>query len=325
MEMVCIEVVLYSSHDMVVVVPKKITLSPLFIVPHPHPNSATTTLREEHRCARNASTGNPSSGAPNPPSVVILSCGDSLCSLAVANPPSMLPLPLLPSVTQPPGDSISSLCFSPRANFVVATSWDNQVRCWEVARNGTVINSTPKASTSHDQPESSVERDDIKEIFSELSMFKKNYDHLPKDIYFGNYKDFVRGNPNYFLTYENRKSAACIQDHLRPNGAHRWDSYMKSPKRDRCGCKPTKEDVKRCFMLEFDRSDNNTAMAASVSTIGAIKGTPVSLNGSGAVASSVPNSSAFFGSNLKKVTSRIHSSSRVSSGSFKIVAIDEDK
>ena len=25
-------------------------------------------------------------------------------------------------------------------------------------------------------------------------------------------------------------------------------------RRDRCGCKPTKEDVKRCFMLEFDRT-----------------------------------------------------------------------
>lgn len=24
-------------------------------------------------------------------------------------------------------------------------------------------------------------------------------------------------------------------------------------RRDRCGCKPTKEDVKRCFMLDFDR------------------------------------------------------------------------
>lgn len=24
-------------------------------------------------------------------------------------------------------------------------------------------------------------------------------------------------------------------------------------RRDRCGCKPTEEDVKRCFMLEFDR------------------------------------------------------------------------
>ncbi|KAG5583549.1 hypothetical protein H5410_054176 [Solanum commersonii] len=125
--------------------------------------------------------------------------------------------------------------------------------------------------------ESSVERDDVKEPFSEVSMFKKNYDHLTKEIYFGNYKEATRGNPNYFLTYGNGKSAARVQDHLRPNGAHRWHNYMKSPKeikleeaavlhytypkfsdltsrRDRCGCKPTKEDVKRCFMLEFDRA-----------------------------------------------------------------------
>ncbi|KAH1225486.1 Glycosyltransferase-like KOBITO 1 [Glycine max] len=125
--------------------------------------------------------------------------------------------------------------------------------------------------------ESSIEREDVKEPFSEVSMFKKNYDHLPKDTYFGMYKDSVRGNPNYFLTYGNGKSAARIQDHLRPNGAHRWHNYMKTPneikleeaavlhytyakfsdltsRRDRCGCKPTKEDVKRCFMLEFDRS-----------------------------------------------------------------------
>ncbi|KAJ4845285.1 hypothetical protein Tsubulata_015095 [Turnera subulata] len=125
--------------------------------------------------------------------------------------------------------------------------------------------------------ESSVERDNIKEPFSEVSMFKKNYDHLPKDVYFGNYKEATRGNPNYFLTYGNGKSAARIKDHLRPNGAHRWHNYMKAPneikldeaavlhytypkysdltsRRDRCGCKPTKEDVKRCFMLEFDRA-----------------------------------------------------------------------
>ena len=25
-------------------------------------------------------------------------------------------------------------------------------------------------------------------------------------------------------------------------------------RRDRCHCKPTKEDVKRCFMLDFDRA-----------------------------------------------------------------------
>lgn len=61
-------------------------------------------------------------------------------------------------------------------------------------------------------------------------MFKKNYDHLTKDTYFGLYKEATRGNPNYFLTYGNGKSAARIQDHLRPNGAHRWHNYMKTPK-----------------------------------------------------------------------------------------------
>ncbi|KAL3365436.1 hypothetical protein AABB24_010529 [Solanum stoloniferum] len=78
--------------------------------------------------------------------------------------------------------------------------------------------------------ESSVERDDVKEPFSEVSMFKKNYDHLTKEMYFGNYKEATRGNPNYFLTYENGKSAARVQGHLRSNGAHRWHNYMKSPK-----------------------------------------------------------------------------------------------
>ncbi|CAH2063868.1 unnamed protein product [Thlaspi arvense] len=134
--------------------------------------------------------------------------------------------------------------------------------------------------------ESSVERDDIKEPFTEVSMFKKNYDHLPRDVYFGSYKESTRGNPNYFLTYGNGKAAARVQDHLRPNGAHRWHNYRKSPKevkleesavlhytyprfsdltsrRDRCGCKPTKVDVKRCFMLEFDRSAFIIASTAS--------------------------------------------------------------
>jgi hypothetical protein len=30
-------------------------------------------------------------------------------------------------VAQPPSDSVSSLSFSPKANYLVATSWDNQV------------------------------------------------------------------------------------------------------------------------------------------------------------------------------------------------------
>ncbi|URE36078.1 60S ribosomal protein L37a [Musa troglodytarum] len=135
--------------------------------------------------------------------------------------------------------------------------------------------------------ESGVERDDIKDPFSEVSMFKKNYDHLPRETYFGMYKEAARGNPNYFLTYGNGKSAARIQDHLRPNvqelsltklpflcseikldeAAVLHYTYPKfsdlTSRRDRCGCKPTKEDVKRCFMLDFDR---NAFIIASTAT-----------------------------------------------------------
>lgn len=52
-------------------------------------------------------------------------------------------------LTSPPTDSISSLCWSPTANHLIATSWDNQIRCWEVQANGA---SVPKAATAHDQP-----------------------------------------------------------------------------------------------------------------------------------------------------------------------------
>ncbi|ESQ27107.1 hypothetical protein EUTSA_v10018796mg [Eutrema salsugineum] len=55
-------------------------------------------------------------------------------------------------VTPSPADSVSSLSFSPRADILVATSWDNQVRCWEISRSGTSLASAPKASISHDQP-----------------------------------------------------------------------------------------------------------------------------------------------------------------------------
>eukprot|EP00850_Spirogloea_muscicola_P018788 SM000176S03119 [mRNA] locus=s176:29881:34134:- [translate_table: standard] len=124
--------------------------------------------------------------------------------------------------------------------------------------------------------ETAVEREDVTDPFAEVTMFKKNYDHVTKEVYFGHYREATRNNPNYFLTYGNGKSAARVQDHMRPNGAHRWHNYHKSPKehkfseaavlhytyarfqdltsrRDRCGCKPNKEDVKKCFMLDFDR------------------------------------------------------------------------
>uniref|UniRef100_A0A0D9V3B6 Uncharacterized protein n=1 Tax=Leersia perrieri TaxID=77586 RepID=A0A0D9V3B6_9ORYZ len=67
-------------------------------------------------------------------------------------------------VNPAPGDSISSLSFSPKANHLVATSWDNQVRCWEVQPNGQC---QAKASISHDQPVlCSAWKDDGTTVFS---------------------------------------------------------------------------------------------------------------------------------------------------------------
>ncbi|XP_065332482.1 protein Rae1 [Cloeon dipterum] len=55
-------------------------------------------------------------------------------------------------VTSPPDDSISSLAFSPPAlqqNFLIAGSWDNNVRCWEVEQSGKTI---PKSMQSMQGP-----------------------------------------------------------------------------------------------------------------------------------------------------------------------------
>lgn len=45
-------------------------------------------------------------------------------------------------VVSPPDDSVSSLAFSPATlpqNFLVAGSWDYNVRCWEVEQTGKTI------------------------------------------------------------------------------------------------------------------------------------------------------------------------------------------
>ena len=50
-------------------------------------------------------------------------------------------------VANPPGDGISSLSWSPTSNFLVATSWDCDVLCYEVGNNGQAM---PKASIKHE-------------------------------------------------------------------------------------------------------------------------------------------------------------------------------
>ncbi|KAI9098851.1 WD40-repeat-containing domain protein [Phlyctochytrium arcticum] len=48
-----------------------------------------------------------------------------------------------------PGDTVSQVCFSPKANLLAASSWDNQTRIWEIAANGMA---TPKAAIQHEAP-----------------------------------------------------------------------------------------------------------------------------------------------------------------------------
>ncbi len=121
------------------------------------------------------------------------------------------------------------------------------------------------------------ERDDVSSPFDQVTLFKRNYQHVLSDAYFRSYHAVARGNPNYFITYGNGKSAARVRPGLRPNGAHRWYSYAGAPReetspqsavlhytynrfedlksrRDRCDCAPTDEDAKRCFILPFDRA-----------------------------------------------------------------------
>lgn len=55
-------------------------------------------------------------------------------------------------VVSPPDDSISSLAFSPASiqqNFLVAGSWDCNVRCWEVEQSGKTV---PKSLQSMTEP-----------------------------------------------------------------------------------------------------------------------------------------------------------------------------
>ncbi|MBW0483882.1 hypothetical protein O181_023597 [Austropuccinia psidii MF-1] len=52
-------------------------------------------------------------------------------------------------VENPPTDGISSIAWSPQADFLAAASWSNEVRIYEINAQG---QSAPKAAYSHEQP-----------------------------------------------------------------------------------------------------------------------------------------------------------------------------
>jgi mRNA export factor len=70
-----------------------------------------------------------------------------------------------------PEDGISCLAFNPAGNLLVAASWDNSVRCWELQRAhgtaGPVSAAQPKAEMKHEGPVlSTVFTDDGTTVFS---------------------------------------------------------------------------------------------------------------------------------------------------------------
>lgn len=64
-------------------------------------------------------------------------------------------------VTSPPDDSTSCLAFSPASvpqNFLIAGSWDNHVRCWEIDLTGKSI---PKSQETMQGPVLDVAWSDV--------------------------------------------------------------------------------------------------------------------------------------------------------------------
>ena len=41
-----------------------------------------------------------------------------------------------PELSNPPSDTVSSVAWSSKANFIVGASWDKTIRCWEVQCQG---------------------------------------------------------------------------------------------------------------------------------------------------------------------------------------------
>ena len=83
-------------------------------------------------------------------------------------------------VSSPPSDGISSVKFSPAANHLIATSWDNQVRCWEIQSSGQSI---PKASIDLQQPVLCCDwAPDGATVFAgEILMMARSLNHMAAD------------------------------------------------------------------------------------------------------------------------------------------------
>jgi len=70
-----------------------------------------------------------------------------------------------PELSNPPSDTISSVAWSSKANFIVGASWDKTIRCWEVQCQGNQINSVDKAQQTAEAPILCTEWHDVCFLF----------------------------------------------------------------------------------------------------------------------------------------------------------------
>ena len=81
------------------------------------------------------------------------------------------------AVTSPPDDTVSCMAFSPATipqNFLIAGSWDNNVRCWEVDQTGNTI---PKSQQTMQGPVLDVAWSDVRNIYTILFIKNVNFFH----------------------------------------------------------------------------------------------------------------------------------------------------
>ena len=86
-------------------------------------------------------------------------------------------------VMSPPDDSVSCLAFSPvsvQQNFLIAGSWDNHVRCWEIDSTGKSI---PKSQETMQGPVLDVAWSD-----ASLTDFKSKNSILIRHVIYSGWK-----------------------------------------------------------------------------------------------------------------------------------------
>ena len=73
-------------------------------------------------------------------------------------------------VVSPPDDTVSCMAFSPATipqNFLIAGSWDNNVRCWEVDQTGKTI---PKSQQTMQGPVLDVAWSDVTKYYKHFNI-----------------------------------------------------------------------------------------------------------------------------------------------------------